>query len=110
MRSIICKGPKYRFSSRIDFKKCREEIAAALNDFDNRWCKREFIVPSILKNWKLSIFKIIDKRIEFYSLNTNLLPPKLKSSFRHLKQGIQEFHRKYVFVPADTAANNVIVV
>ena len=30
--------------------------------------------------------------------------------FRHLKQGIQEFHRKYVFVPADKAANNVVVV
>ena len=40
----------------------------------------------------------------------NLLPPKPKSSFRHLKQGIQEFHRKYVLVPADKAANNVVVV
>ena len=27
-----------------------------------------------------------------------------------LKQGIQEFHRKYVLVPADKAANNVVVV
>ena len=50
----------------------------------------------------------MDKRI--YSQNTNLLPPKPKSSFRHLKQGIQEFHRKYVLVPADKAANNVVVV
>ena len=30
--------------------------------------------------------------------------------FRNLKQGIQEFHRKYVLVPADKAANNVFVV
>ena len=29
---------------------------------------------------------------------------------RHLKQGIQEFHRKYVLFPADKAANNVVVV
>ena len=57
-----------------------------------------------------SIFKIIDNCIEFYSQNTNLLPPKPKSSFRHLKQGIQEFHRKHVLVPAHKAANNVIVV
>ena len=55
-------------------------------------------------------FNIVDKRIKFYSQNTNLLPPKPKSSFRHLKQGIQEFHRKYVLVPADKAANNVVVV
>ena len=63
-----------------------------------------------MKEWKLSIFNILDKRIKFYSQNTNLLPPKPKSSFRHLKQGIQEFHRKYVLVPADKAANNVVVV
>ena len=44
------------------------------------------------------------------SLGGYLLPPKPKSSFRHLKQGIQEFHRKYVLVPADKAANNVVVV
>ena len=70
-----------------------------------------------MKEWKLSIFNIVDKRIKFYSQNTNLLPPKPKSSFRHLKQGIQEFHkniqefhRKYVLVAADKAANNVVVV
>ena len=36
-----------------------------------------------LKEWKLSNFHIVDKRIKFYSHNTNLLPPKSKSSFRH---------------------------
>ena len=104
------KGPKYRFPSRIDFKKCREEIASALNDFGNRWCKREYVEPDALKEWKVSIFKIVDQRLKFYSQNTNLLPPKSKSAFRHLKQGIQDFHRKYVLVPADKAANNVVVV
>ena len=44
---------------------CREEIAAAVNDFGNRWCKREYVEPSALKRWKLGIFKIIDQRIEF---------------------------------------------
>ena len=52
----------------------------------------------------------MDKRIKFYSQNANLLSPKPKSSFRHLKQGIQEFHRKFVLVPADNAVNNVDVV
>ena len=52
----------------------------------------------------------MDRRIKFYFQNTTLLPPKPKSSFRHLKQGIQEFLKKYVLVPADKAANNVVVV
>ena len=110
IRNIVSKGPKYRFPSYINFDKCREEIASALNDFGNRWYKREGVEDNALKELKRSIFTIVDKRIQFYSQNTNLLPPKPKSSFRHLKQGIQEFHRKYVLVPADKAANNVVVV
>ena len=55
-------------------------------------------------------FQNIDKRIKFYSQNTKFLPPKPKSTFRHLQHGIQECHRKYVLVPADKVANNVVVV
>ena len=90
--------------------KCRREIDASLNGFSNRWCQRENVKPDALKEWNINIFKIIDTRISFYSRNTHLLPPKLESSFRHLKQGIQDFHINYVFVPADKAANNVVVV
>ena len=46
-----------------------------------RWCKREYVEPDALKEWKVSIFKIVDQRIKFYSQNTNLLPPKPKSTF-----------------------------
>ena len=96
--------------SLVLFPKCRREIAASLNDFSNRWCKRENVGPDALKEWKIIIFKIINIRISFYSHNTHLLPPKPKSSFRHLKPGIQVFHMNYVLVRADKAANNVVVV
>ena len=83
----------------IDFQKCCEKIAGSLNEFCNRWCKREHVECDALKDWKLNIFKIIDRRISFYSQNTII-------SYRYLKSGIEEFHRKYVLVPADKAANN----
>ena len=98
IRSIIAKGPKYRFPVQIDFQKCRKKIAGSLNEFCNRWCKREHVECDALKDWKLNIFKIIDRRISFYSQNTNMLPRKPKISFRYLKSGIEEFHRKYVLV------------
>ena len=109
IRNIISKGPKYRFPSNIDFNTCREEVAAALNEFGNRWCKREYVENAALKELKLSILRIVNKHISFYCQNTNLLPPKPKNSLRHLKLGIQEFHRKYVLAPADEAANNVLI-
>ena len=86
------------------------EIAASLNNLSNSWCKRENVEPDALKEWKINIFIIIDTRISFYSRNTHLLPPKPKSSFCHLKRGIQDFHMIYVLVTADKAANNVVVV
>ena len=69
-----------------------------------------YVEANALNERKVSSFKIMDQRIKFYSQHNNLLPPKPKSTFRHLKQGIQAFHRKYVLVSADKAANNVVVV
>ena len=72
-----------------------------MNDFGNRWCKREGVEDGALKAWKRSIFTIVGKRIKFYSQNINLLPPRPKSTFRYLKQ--------YALVPADKAANDAVV-
>ena len=58
----------------------------------------------------INICKIIDSRISFYCDNLDLLPPKPKFTFKKIKKGIQEFHRKFVLAPADKAANNVVVV
>ena len=112
IQSIICNGSKYRFPVPIDFKSCREEIAGALQEFCNRWCKREHVESNALNSWKLYIIKIIDGRISFlnYCNNLYLLPPKPKFTFRHLKKGIQKFHRRFVLAPTDKAANNDVVV
>ena len=56
----------------IDFQKCREKIAASLNEYCTRWCKRQHVNSDALKDWKLNIFKIIDRHISFYSQNTKL--------------------------------------
>ena len=88
----------------------REKIAGFLNEYCNRCCKREHIEGDALKDWKLNIFKIIDRRISLYSHNTNMLPRKPKISNRYLKSGIEDFHSKFVLVPANKAANNVVVV
>ena len=94
----------------IDFKSCCEEIAGTLQEFCNRWCKREHVESNALNSWKINVLKIIDGRISFYCKNLDLLPPKPKFTFRHLKKGIQKFHWKFVLGPADKAANNVVVV
>ena len=110
IRNLLTKGPKYRIPSLINFEKCREHIAEALQNFSDKWCRREHAEVNALSNWKKLVFSIIDKRISFYNSNEHLLPPKPRFSCRHLKKGLQDFHSKYVFVPADKASNNVIII
>ena len=83
----------------IDFKSCREKIAGALQEFCNRWCKREHVESNALNSWKLNIFKIIDGRISFYCNNLDLLPPKPKFTFRYLKKGSLDISAHINFGP-----------
>ena len=48
IRYIVSKDPTYKFPSYINFDICREEIASALNDFGNRWCKRKGVEDGAL--------------------------------------------------------------
>ena len=68
VRNNICKGPN------INFPLILISFATSLNDFSNRWCKRENVEPDALKEWKINMFKIIDTRISFYSHNLHLYP------------------------------------
>ena len=110
LRTLLSKGPKYRLPSLIDFDSCRSHIAEAIQNYSVKWCNREHAEQNSLTDWKKRVFEIVDTRIAFYKSNTHLLPPKPRLSYRHLKKAIQEFHSKFVFVPADKASNNIIIV
>ena len=96
--------------SYIDFNKCRVEIAESLDLFCKQWCGREGADSNSLSEWKKRILNIMDTRIKFYNANPSLLPPKPRLSINFLRKGIKSFHDKFVLVPADKAANNVIIV
>ena len=55
-------------------------MACALNDYCTRWCKREHVESNALKNWRFKNFKIVDEWVLFYCIDTELLPPRPKSS------------------------------
>jgi hypothetical protein len=107
---LLTKGPKYRIPSLIDFDACRSHIAESIQEFSIKWCRREHADASALSDWKKRIINIIDTRIAFYKSNNHLLPPKPKLTFRYLKKSVSDFHSKFVFTPADKAANNVIII
>ena len=63
------------------------------------------MIPLLCSKVKFHIKYLFGTRLQ----KTNMLPRKPKISYRYLKSGIEEFHRKYVLVPADKAANSVVV-
>ena len=89
MRSIIAKSSEYRFPTQTDFQKYREKNVSPLNEYCSRWPKPKHVECDASDDWKLNILRIIDRRISFYSQNTNMLPHKPKISYRYLKLGIQ---------------------
>ena len=49
----MAKDPKFRFPAKVDFKKVlRKKIAASLNEYCNRWCKRVHVECDAFKDWK----------------------------------------------------------
>ena len=86
------------------------ERSYSLNDFSNRWCKRKNVEADALKEWKINILKLLILVFHFTLVIHIFYPINPKSSFRHLKRGIRDFHMNYVLVPADKAAYNVVVV
>ena len=83
-----------RFPAHIDFNKCRETIASALNDYCPRRCKREHVESNALHNWNSKIFKIIDERVLFYSYNLDLLPPLRKNKTDPTLYWLPKHHKR----------------
>ena len=110
LKDIFSKGPNYRLPTKIDFIKCLEHITESLNSFINSWCKREDVDNDALNDWKGFVVGKIKTRIEFYLSNPNLLPSEPTYSIFDLKQDLTELHKKFIFVPADKAANNIIII
>ena len=104
------KGPKYRLPTKIDFKACAMDISSSVNNFCSKWCKRENVSTNALSKWKEMVSKIIEQRINFYRNNPEHLPKSPIITAYKIKHIIKKFHSQYVLVPADKAANNIIIV
>lgn len=107
---IFSKGPKYRLPLPIDFVSCLEEIKCSLDKFADNWCKREKTQLNALNKWKISVLDKIAKRINFYQSNSRLLPKHNSYTLQDLKTDLSELQKEFIFVPADKASNNIIII
>ena len=70
----------------------------------------ENVEPDALKEWKINILKLLILVFHFTLVIHIFCPLNLNLLFVILNEVSRIFHMNYVLVPADKAANNVVVV
>ena len=107
-RELDAKGPKYREPNKINWQSPETMVSDSIDLYMVQWSKWEQIDLKYLSEWKDQIKELVVERIS--SLKTKIQSPKqkilndpdVKDTLRRLLD--------FVVVPADKAANNVIVV
>ena len=82
----------------------------ALQTYCKRRSKKEGVGVHALNDWKNEFLRIIDIRIDNFTKHPHLFKQPSSRSVKSLKKKMEKLHRKYVFAPANKAANNVIII
>ena len=109
LRKIISKGPKYREQKSFTWSHNFKIIMDSVEEYARSWAKREDVEVETLSEWVRSIKKLVKRRLYVLS---KTISTKAHSVFKDPKvaECLSSLHRDFVVVPADKAANNVVIV
>ena len=94
---------------KVDWDKNLSLLCEAVDQYALQWAKRDIIELSVLSSWKETVKGQIEERIS--KLKQNLKQPTGKVLQNvDVKACLSDLHDKYVFVPADKAPNNIIII
>ena len=109
LRDLIAKGPKYREPYKIDRDKTLSLLCEAVDQYALQWTKRGMVELSVLSSWKEMMKGRIEERISKLKKNFKQPTGKVLQN-ADVKANLSDLHNKYVFVPADKAPNNIIII
>ena len=112
LRWLLSKGPTYRPPVSIDLDAVRREVESKLDDFVNRWYARERVTEG-LGDWKVAVMNKVDDRLDDVRNRLRMRREHRMTNVMEredVMRALRNVHRHFVLVPADKAANNVIVV
>ena len=109
LRKLVSKGPKYREPNKINWQSTETMVSDSTDLYAEQWSKREQVDLKYLSEWKDQIKGLIVERIS--NLKEKIRSPKQKIlNDPDVKGTLRRLHDDFVLVPADKAANNVLVV
>ena len=108
LRELAAKGPKYREPSKVTWKATETMFLESIDLYAKNWSKREQVELKYLSEWKDQLKELVADRIS--NLKGHFKSPKCKVLDQpDVKDTLHKLHANYVLVPADKAANNVII-
>ena len=109
LRELVAKGPKYREPNRVNWKAKETMFLESIDLYAKNWSKREQVELKYLSESKDQLKELVADRIS--NLKGHFKSPKCKVLDQlDVKDTLHKLHANYVLVPADKAANNVIIV
>ena len=98
LRDLIAKGPKYIEPCKVDGNKNLSLLCEAVGQYALQWDKQEMVELSVLSSWKEMVEQNFKQPTGEVLQNADI------------KGCLSDQHNKYVFIPADKAANNIMII
>ena len=107
LRKLFTRGPKYRESKQIDWKKARIKILDGVKECATKFCSDNKLHKNVLSDWVGTIGLILDQRIELLNTNRpiNRVAEVLKN--KTCKDSLSKLQENFVIAPIDKATGNV---
>ena len=109
VRDLIAKGPKYLELCKVDLDKNLSLLCEAVDQYALQCAKREMVELSVLLSWNEMVKGQIEELISKLKQNSKQPTGKVLQN-ADVKACLPDLHRKYVFIPADKAPNNIIII
>ena len=109
LRKTLSRGPKFREPTHINWNFNFKIIMDSVEDYARKWAKRENVELDTLSEWVKSVRTFVRNRIRRLKCRLRSRPTSVFKDPDAVKC-LQKIHDKYVVVPADKAANNIVFV
>ena len=108
-RGLVSKGPEYQEPNKINWNSTETMVVDSIDLYAEQWSKRKEVDLKCLSEWKDQSKELVVEHIS--SLKEKILSLKQKIlNDPDVKDILRRLHDDFVLVPADKAANSVIVV
>ena len=109
LRNTMSRGPKFREPQHINWNHNFKIIMESVEEYARKWAKREDVELDTLSEWVKSVRHLVRGRIGHLKFHINRRPTSVFKDPDAVKC-LTKLHNKYVVVPADKAANNIVFV